>query len=122
MIVGASVGKIKVGASVGIRSVGGAVDGVAVGGVVDGAAVGREEGAPVGASVEQHSPLTLQESEGISSVNSPVAKQEQHPSQLHELEPMDTPRKLLQEPAAWQLPSPITVSLSRFLLFVLLLI
>ena len=88
---------------------------VTVGGAVDGVAVGPAEGAPVGASVEQHSPLTLQESEGISSGNSPVAKQEQHPSQLQEFEPMDAPRKLLQAFGAPQLPSPMTVSFSLLL-------
>ena len=105
----------------GISNTGSNVEGMPVG-VLDGVAVGPEEGTSVGASVEQHSLLTLQESGGISSGNSPVPKQEQQPSQLHEFEPIDTPRKLLQEPAALQLPSPITVSLSRFLRSVLLLI
>ena len=58
---------------------------------VEGIALGCEEGIILGASVEQHSPFTLQESEGMSSGSSPVAKQEQHPSQLQEFEPIDTP-------------------------------
>ena len=93
-----------------------------VGGVVEGASVGPEEGTPVGESVEQHSPLTLQESDGMSSGSSPVAKQEQQPSQLQEFEPIDTPRKFVQAPVALQLPSPMTVSLFRFSRVVLLLI